>query len=321
MSTSLGEIDAGAEPIKVAVIGLGKIARDQHLPTLQSDGRFVLAAGVDPQAALGGVPNFPTAQALFESRTPLDAAAICTPPQARAEIARQAIAAGKHVLLEKPPAATLSHLTALGEQARAAGVTLFAAWHSRFAPLLSEARAALAGRRVTGGCMAWKEDVRVWHAGQSWIWAPGGLGVFDAGINAFSILTALLAETVTVEDATLHIPENLHTPLRANLTLGAGPGIIDAAFDFAQPGPPTWEIALHAAGGGGVVLSEGGAALRIDGGPVRRAPSAEYAGVYGRFAELIAAGQSEADPAPLALVADALRSGRRIGLPAFDPAA
>ena len=41
-----------AEPIRVAVVGLGKIARDQHLPALQANPAFVLAATVCPFGAL-----------------------------------------------------------------------------------------------------------------------------------------------------------------------------------------------------------------------------------------------------------------------------
>ncbi len=49
----------------------------------------------------------------------LDAVAICTPPQVRHAIARDAIEAGKHVLLEKPPTATLSELEDLRRAGRA----------------------------------------------------------------------------------------------------------------------------------------------------------------------------------------------------------
>lgn len=48
-------------------------------------------------------------------------------PQMRFEDARLAIAAGKHVFLEKPPGATLSEIQILRELAREKGVTLFAA--------------------------------------------------------------------------------------------------------------------------------------------------------------------------------------------------
>ena len=53
----------------------------------------------------------------------------------RFAVAQAALAAGLHVLLEKPPAATLGAFDLLAAQARAAGVTLFAAWHLRFAPM------------------------------------------------------------------------------------------------------------------------------------------------------------------------------------------
>ena len=49
----------------------------------------------------------------------------------------------------------------------------------------------LAGRTIRRVECTWKEDVRVWHPGQAWIWEPG-IGVFDPGINALSVLTRIL---------------------------------------------------------------------------------------------------------------------------------
>ena len=50
-----------AEPIRVAVVGLGKIARDQHLPALRSNPAFALAATVCPFGERAeGVPGFAT---------------------------------------------------------------------------------------------------------------------------------------------------------------------------------------------------------------------------------------------------------------------
>jgi D-galactose 1-dehydrogenase len=52
------------------------------------------------------------------------------------------------------------------------------------------AKAWLAGKRqVARGRITWREDVRKWHPGQDWVFEPGGMGVFDPGINALSILT------------------------------------------------------------------------------------------------------------------------------------
>src|SRR3546814_6207365 len=71
---------------------------------------------------------------------------MCQPPQARFEAAAKAIRAGKHVLLEKPPGATLAEVEALTRLAEASATTLFAAWHSRYAPGVAPARAWLAER-------------------------------------------------------------------------------------------------------------------------------------------------------------------------------
>ncbi len=93
------------------------------------------------------IAHFATLAALLDSKLPIDAVALCTPPQARAALAAAALKAGKHVLLEKPPGATVSELAPLVALARETGRTLFAAWHSRFAPAVEPARAFLAERQ------------------------------------------------------------------------------------------------------------------------------------------------------------------------------
>jgi len=73
----------------------------------------------------------------------IDAVALCTPPQVRHVQAAAALKASKHVLLEKPPGATVSELEPLVAAARQTGRTLFATWHSRFAPAVEPARSFL----------------------------------------------------------------------------------------------------------------------------------------------------------------------------------
>src|SRR3546814_7748731 len=73
---------------------------------------------------------------------------MCQPPQARFAAAAKAIRAGKHVLLEKPPGATLAEVEALTRLAEASATTIFAAWHSRYAPGVAPARAWLAERHI-----------------------------------------------------------------------------------------------------------------------------------------------------------------------------
>ncbi len=222
-----------------------------------------------------------------------------------------ALAAGKHVMLEKPPGATVAEIGPLLAAATAAKRTLFATWHSRFAPAVEPARQLLAGRRITSVRIAWKEDVRVWHPGQDWIWQPGGLGVFDPGINALSILTRILPQPLFVTSAELSFPANREAPIAATLALNDASGLpISAEFDFRQTGPQSWDIHVDT-DSGPVVLSSGGAKLSDGNEQQVDAIKAEYAGLYRRFVQLTATGESDVDLAPLQLVADAFMLGRR----------
>ena len=134
--------------LKIGLLGIGKIARDQHIPSLRADPRFELAACASRHATVDGVPSFPDLESMLAAVPDLQAISICTPPQARHDIARQAIDAGLAVLLEKPPCATLSEAEALVARAAAAGTTLFAAWHSRFAATVDAARVWLAAQTI-----------------------------------------------------------------------------------------------------------------------------------------------------------------------------
>lgn len=304
-------------PIRIAIVGLGKIARDQHLPAIAKTPGIELAAIVSRNAALPGTPSFPHLQDLLASDTPFDAVALCAPPQVRHAQAALALAAGKHVLLEKPPGATTSELEPLRAAAAHARLTLFASWHSRFAAAVEPARARLAGRLIHAVRIDWKEDVRVWHPGQAWIFEPGGLGVFDPGINALSILTRILPHPPFVTAATLQTPENKQAPSAATIDLTDANGLpIRAEFDFLQTGPQTWDIELDT-DQGPLRLSHGASRLTDNGQPIPMPESAEYPGLYRHFRDLVAQRRSDLDLAPLALVADAFLLARRSSAPPF----
>jgi len=303
--------------IRVGIVGVGKIARDQHIPAIAADPGLELVAIASRSRPDVGVPAFETLEEMLQSGIALDAVALCTPPQARRETALTALRAGKHVFLEKPPGATVGEVGDLAVLAAEQGVTLFASWHSRFAAGVPSAKAWLAARTIRSVDIQWREDVRRWHPGQTWIWEAGGLGVFDPGINALSILTEIMPREVFVTDARLQVPENVQSPVAAHLAMTDIDGTaITADFDFLQTGPQTWDITV-VADEGTLKLSSGGAVIEIDGQPVVQAADAEYPGLYARFGDLIRAGRSEADVRPLALVADAFLVGTRELVEAF----
>lgn len=305
-----------SSPVRMALVGLGKISVDEHIPALTADGAFALTGAMSPRSRVDGIETFDSLPALFAARD-IDAVAINTPPQVRRQLARQALLAGKHVLLEKPPGATVAEVLELENLARERGLTLFTAWHSQYAPAVEPARAWLSGQSLRRVGVTWCEDVRQWHPGQTWIWKPGGLGVFDPGINALSILTRILPEAIVLERARLQLPGNCQTPITAELggAVGAA-GAFSARFDFLQTGTQTWSIEIETASGA-LSLTSGGAALCLDDTPQTLPPSAEYSALYRRFAELIEGGQSDVDVRPLGLVADAFLIGETIRVEDF----
>ncbi|MHC2436081.1 Gfo/Idh/MocA family protein [Bradyrhizobium sp. USDA 4451] len=304
--------------LRIAIVGFGEIAGRQHLPAIAKTSGAALVAVVDPVKTPPGLPHFRDLQELLRDGPEVDAVALCTPPQLRHAQATTALAAGKHVLLEKPPGATVGELTPLIAAAHEANRTLFATWHSRYAPAVGPARQLLAGRAISKVSVVWREDVRVWHPGQAWIFETGGFGVFDPGINALSILTEILPHQVFVRSAVLDFPANREAPIAAELELSGPSGLpVHAQFDFRQTGVPSWDIVCETEAGP-VTLSKGGRQLRDGDRLVVDATGEEYPALYRRFVALTSDGKSDVDLAPLQLVADSFMLGRRRFVEAFE---
>jgi D-galactose 1-dehydrogenase len=306
-----------SRPNRIGIVGVGKIVRDQHLPAIANNPDFELVATASRNATVEGVQGFAAIEEMLRQVSELDAVSLCQPPQVRYRAARLAIEAGKHVFLEKPPGATVSEVEDLEQFAAQKGVSLFASWHSRYAPAVEAARAFLAANPPTSVVIVWKEDVRRWHPGQEWIWKAGGFGVFDPGINALSITTHIIPRPFFVSSAILDFPENRQAPIAARIEFADADGpAVSADFDWRQTGPQSWDIIAETATGR-MLLSAGGAKLAIDGKTVHEEPEAEYPMLYRRFADIIAAGVSDADLAPLRHVADAFMLGERRIVEAF----
>ena len=303
--------------IAMAIVGGGKIARDSHVPAITASPDFTLAAAVTLAGAeLPGIPNFRDIAAMKAAMPEVTAVALCTPPRGRHALALQAIAAGLDILNEKPPAATLAEAQDIAARAKAARRVLYQSWHSRDAAAVAPAKAWLQGKSIRAVTITWKEDVRVWHPGQEWIWEPG-IGVFDPGINALSVASILLPAPLLLKVCELRFPANKAAPIAADLAFDCGSVPVTAAFDFDQKGPQTWDIDIDT-DAGALKLSLGASKMALDGKPVDVGTVPEYAALYARFAALLKARQSDADFTPFALVADAFLLGRRKEIGAFN---
>ena len=298
---------------KIALVGIGKIARDQHIPAIAASPDWELAATVSRSGTVDGIESYTDFAEMLMARPDISVVSLCMPPVPRFAYAHAALLAGRHVMLEKPPGATLAEVHALTDLAAKMGVSLYATWHSRMARGVPAAKAWLAQRQVTRAHITWREDVRKWHPGQDWVFEPGGMGVFDPGVNALSILTEILPSPVHLTAATLTFPENRQTPIAAALQFSGG---VSADFDWRQTGPQTWDIEVET-NQGRLDLRMGGARLEIDGALASEGPNLEYPNLYARMAKLIQDAQSDVDLSPMVHVADALTLGRRDVTEAF----
>lgn len=301
--------------MKLALAGIGKIAIDQHVPALAASDDWELAASFSRHGRVAGVPAYTDFAKLLDERPDIETISLAMPPVPRFDYARAALEAGRHVMLEKPPGATLSEVYALERLAAERGLTLFATWHSRMARGVAAAREWLDGKRLRSARITWREDVRHWHPGQDWVFEPGGMGVFDPGINALSILTEILPEPVHLVSAELDFPSNRQTPIAARLAFTSN---VSADFDWRQKGPQTWDIEIDT-DQGGLILRMGGNVLEVDGRAIESDTSlnGEYPALYARMAELVRDRRSDVDLSPLIHVADALMLGRRNSVEPF----
>lgn len=304
-------------PHKIALIGIGKIARDQHIPALQASETFDFSAAVSRNGAVDGVENYSDFKEMLQARPDIDVVSLCMPPVPRFEYAHLALQAGRHVMLEKPPGATLAEVHALQALARKSNRSLYATWHSREAAQVRAAKVWLAQKEITKMEVIWREDVRRWHPGQDWIWQAGGLGVFDPGINALSIVTEIMPHPLHLSGADLYFPANHQTPIAADLRFASQNGAdLRANFDWRQEGDQIWTIEVQTTTGN-LHLSDGGAQLRID-GVLQAQPNGEdaplggeYPRLYANMAALLAKGASDVDLSPMVHVADAFTLGQR----------
>ncbi|HVI04522.1 MAG TPA: Gfo/Idh/MocA family oxidoreductase, partial [Sphingomicrobium sp.] len=255
------------KPVSVAIIGFGKIAEDQHVPSIRANDHYELVATASRSG--GGVARkFTDWRELIRTVDNLDAVAITTPPGPRYEIARECLLAGLHCLLEKPPTTGIAEIADLDRLARARQLSLFTTWHAQYHSKVDAAAQLLLGKKIRSMNIRWHEDVHKWHPGQQWIWKPGGFGVLDPGINALSIATRIFPGSLLVQSAELKIPRNAETPIAADIIFSSpeADGPLHASLDWRRSEGEEWTITIETDDGTRIRLDEGGARLTVNDG-------------------------------------------------------
>ncbi|MBI2299145.1 MAG: Gfo/Idh/MocA family oxidoreductase, partial [Armatimonadetes bacterium] len=203
---------------RIGLVGCGIIS-SAHLDGWQSlaeVARVEAVCDVDPERArqaaekLGGARVYTDYHQLLADPA-LDAVDLCLPHHLHRPVTEEALAAGKHVLCQKPIATTLADADAMLAAAERAGRVLAVAELSRFNPAVAKTRELLDEGVVGQPILV--QSVMPWYQGgaymqTAWRFAVdtmGGGALIDGGIHHVDLLLALLGRPLWVSCATRRV--------------------------------------------------------------------------------------------------------------------
>jgi phthalate 4,5-cis-dihydrodiol dehydrogenase len=200
---------ADGHDIGAGIIGLGEIGR-VHLASYQRarGARVVAVTDLDAgarrgaAAVAGAVDHRTVAELLADPQ--VDVVSVCVPHNLHLEIALAAIAAGKHVLLEKPMAVTVAQCDEIIAAAEDAGVTVGVSHNQLFYPPHIRAR-ELIDSGVLGRSLMLRMRLAIGGKFSGWRSDPAATGgglLFDAGVHRFYLARALFGEVQEVSAMT-----------------------------------------------------------------------------------------------------------------------
>lgn len=210
--------------LNIGIVGCGNIIA-QYLKTLPSLDtlRLVAVADLDVARAEAVAADLPGVRALSVQELMDDdevqLVLNLTIPAAHAQVALQAIAAGKHVYGEKPLAATAAEAATVLAAAAAASVTVGCAPDTVLGTGTQTARRAiddgLIGKPISATATMMCPGHERWHPNPDFYYVPGGGPLLDMGPYYVSSLVTLLGPVKSVIGAASHS--------RDERTIGSGP--------------------------------------------------------------------------------------------------
>lgn len=201
-------------PINIGIIGSGMISRIHARAVAETGGARLHAiynhrlAGAEQLAAAYGIPAFDDLDA-FLADPALDLVTVCTPSGAHYQPAMAALAAGKHVICEKPLEVTSARVDAMIAAATQAGKTLASVLNRRFTPAMAAFKQAMdagrCGRITSASCyIKWFRE-QAYYDSAPWrgSWAlDGGGALMNQGIHTIDQLLLLAGPVVSARALT-----------------------------------------------------------------------------------------------------------------------
>ena len=242
--------------IGVGLIGLGTIGRShaRALDALRERARLRAFSGGDTAAAsAAGWPDAAQVQPdELLDRGDIDVVAICSPSGVHAEQTLAALAAGKHVVVEKPLALTAADADRIVGLAAERGLTVSTISQRRLEPEVVAVRRALeagtlgAIRLATTHVHWWRgED---YYSAAAWRGDPAGGGgsLMNQGVHNVDLLHWLAGpvESVTAQQATLAHDSEAEDTTVATVRLSSGALGLISTTTATPPGTPA-TLTLH----------------------------------------------------------------------------
>ena len=203
------------DPLRVALIGVGEIARRGHLPGFVQAGAKIVALCSQRNPRLPDLAaEYGVERCYYDWQQMLqdggfDAVSICTPPALHCEMAVESARRSYHILVEKPMALTLEQCDQMIEAAAKMGVLLMVAHNQRFMVQYQQAKQLLnsgrLGRPYLAHTVFGHAGPEHWSPTQQWYFQPdlAGQGALaDLGSHKIDLLRWLLGQEV-VEVVTL----------------------------------------------------------------------------------------------------------------------
>lgn len=246
------------DPIRLGIIGCGRVAEERHLPALIQipDIRVVALSDVDSNcmARLGdrfGITNrFVDHRSLLE-REDVDAVGILTPTQSHAEIGLAAMESGKHVFIEKPLALNLEECDHLMAHSREWPSKVVVGFNLRWHRLIRKARCfiqtgALGPVRAIRSVYTHfrsGENAPDWHRKLS----LGGGVAFNEGVHHFDLWRYLLDREV--EEVFSYSRPSDHYEDETHVTTARLSGGVLASGTFTFSTSPNSELEIYGESG------------------------------------------------------------------------
>lgn len=212
--------------IRAGVVGVGFIGA-AHVEALRRLGvQVVGVVGSTPErarakaAAVGLPPVFDDLAHLL-AEGDVDVVHVASPNAAHADQVRQVIAAGKHVVCEKPLALTSADARDLDARARAAGVVNAVCFNLRFYPLVHQMRAMVAAGAIGRPHLvsgAYLQDWLLKDTDWNWRLVPSEAGelraIADIGSHWLDLAQFLTGEPIVevMADLATVVPVRRHPP-------------------------------------------------------------------------------------------------------------